>query len=311
MMLLRLDDELRVALQTEDKALEQAWKALFTGWLVTDQTNDPIVCHLHVQDNLPPLPSHPPYFTDDDGILAVYHAPDRGWLLHFLDGALVQVDVAKACISGVVTAGALANGRLEDITFTSLAPLLRRQGYYLVHAFGTSIEGHGVLIVGGSGSGKTTTGLNLLLHGGQLLSNDIVLLQEQAGQIVALPTPGLVGIRPYTFTLLPTLKNWLPMAPATGRFEVAGEVLVNGRYAPPTPIQTILFPQVSHANQLTPQNKAIALAQLLEESIDRWDDKTLAQHMSILQKLARQATCHRLLLGQDMTEQANLLIKAK
>lgn len=310
-MLLRLDDVLEIALQTEDKAVEQAWKNLFTGWLITDKANDPIVCRLHLQNKLPPLPSHPPYFTDDDGILAVYDAPNEGWLLHFWDGALVQVNVAEATISGVVTASALANGRLEDITFTSLAPLLRQRGYYLVHAFGATIEGHGVLIVGGSGSGKTTTGLNLLLHGWQLLSNDIVLLQERDDQVVALPTPGLVGIRPYTFTLLPTLKNWLPMAPATGRFEVAGDELVNGRYAPPTPIHTILFPQVAHANQLTPQNKAIALAHLLEESIDRWDDKTLAQHMSILQKLARQATCHQLLLGQDMTEQANLLIKAR
>jgi serine kinase of HPr protein (carbohydrate metabolism regulator) len=65
----------------------------------------------------------------------------------------------------MVTEGVLRNGRFEDVTFTSLAPLLRRHGYYLLHAFAAVKEGHAILLVGPSGSGKTTTGLHLLEAG--------------------------------------------------------------------------------------------------------------------------------------------------
>jgi hypothetical protein len=44
----------------------------------------------------------------------------------------------------------------------------------------------------------------------------------------------------------------------------------------------------------------------MSESIDRWDESALRQHMTILQKLVRQASAYTLHLGQNLAQLAHL-----
>lgn len=309
----------RISLESADQVLRREWQALFTGWLDDSAAAVDMCLRLRLCAELPSLPPHPPFFRDDDGrlpgeggILSVYGLADEAVLLHFLDGAQVRVPLqagAQAVAEGMLLAQALQYGRFEDITFTSLAPLLRRRGYYLAHAFAASKDGRCVLIVGPSGSGKTTTGLALLAQGWRLLANDVVLLEERNGRIYALPTPGMVQIRAHTFRLLPHLCRLLPQADRPIDMAIAAQVLVNGRWAAPSPVTHLYFPFIEQRPYTTlhRQNRAVALACLMSESIDRWDERALSPHLTILQKLVRQADAYALHLGQRLEEIPDLL----
>jgi hypothetical protein len=203
----------------------------------------------------------------------------------------------------------MRHGRFEDITFTSLAPLLRRAGYFLVHAFAAAKDGQGVLSGGPSGSGKTTTGLSLLLDGGQLLANDVLLLQQRADGVYALPTPGAIGIRPPTLRLLPKLRELVGDLSGSGQIDVTPSLFDWVQWAEPVRVTAVYFPQIESRPQsrLEPQNRAICLAQLMAESVDQWDKAMLLDHMAILQQISQQAAPYILHLGQDAAELPKLL----
>jgi hypothetical protein len=258
--------------------------------------------------SLPPLPSPEPYFRDGSGILSVYRGVEQDTaVLHYLDGALVTVPLGAPSgpmrSSGVVTMGALRNGRFEDITFTSLAPLLRRHGYYLLHAFAVVKNGKCLLLVGPSGSGKTTTGLHLLEQGWQLLANDVVLLERRADGVYALPTPGVVSIRPGTLALLPTLAKRLGITdlPLARPIAISNRQLTGGQWGEGGKVTAVYFPQFSDSPQpLRPLPRAVHLAQLMAESVDRWDETALSAHINLLQSLSHQAPAYQLPLTRGV-----------
>ncbi|MEM7116971.1 MAG: hypothetical protein AAF614_31355 [Chloroflexota bacterium] len=291
----------------------QQWHQIFAGWLVSVTSSEPdIHFSLELRPSLPPPPSPTPFFVDEEQrIVSAYRGANNAIWLHYLDGALLEVPFGAGAnhISGVAEPRILAvNGRFEDIIFTSLAPLLRRRGLFLVHAFAASKNGRCALFVGPSHSGKTTTGLNLLLNGWELLANDVVLLEPRRDGVYAWPTPGTLGIRTKTFDLLPTLQTRLGL-PTPQTVEVTAEQLVNSRWAEPACVEAIFFPEVRQGGEtaVLPHNRAIALTQLMSESIDRWDSDTLNSHITCLQQLCRQATPYRLHLGQDMAQMAQAI----
>ena len=316
-------DQVVVDLASDNNHLIAEWERLFEGWLTTSNPSPPAIIRLTLQAcrQLPALPPDPPFFRDNllpdgSGILSVYRQPQNHVLLHFLDGALVGVpldplaDNKNPEAHGKVTAQALQNGRFEDVTFTSLAPLLRRQGYFLVHAFAAARNGRCVLIVGATRSGKTTTGLNLLLNGWDLLSNDVVMLRHQAEGIYAYPTPGDVGIRRHTFNLLPQLATCLPSKyPTDQAINISGQQLINGRWAKPCIVNAIFLPKIITGNhsKVIPLPRAVCLAHLMQESIDRWDEPCLQAHINILQHLCKQVNTFSLNLGQDMAQVPKLI----
>ena len=73
----------------------------------------------------------------------------------------------------------------------------------LLHAAGLDLGGRGVLVIGPAGDGKTAAVLAALEEPGvRVLSDDLVVMQDN-GRLLALPTP--VAIRPGHRTMLPPL----------------------------------------------------------------------------------------------------------
>ena len=309
-----------VYLQSEAAVVQQYWQRLFAGWLVAGSSAAQARLQLSLVEELPALPDLSPFFVDAAGLpdgvrlLAVYRWA-AGVLLHYWGGAMVHVPLAekRPFLSGHVLPQALLYGRLEDITFTSLAPCLRRHGYFLVHAFGVGKDGRCILIVGPSGSGKTTTGLSLVLAGWELLANDILLIEARPDGIYALPTPGGFSIREETLALLPDCQSLLADAPWTQhKYELTNQQVLNGRRPEPGRVSAIYFCQVEEREraETRPLSQAVTLARLMEQSIDRWDEAMLDEHMSVLQKLSQQAEAYTLHLGRDVFRLPELLAKS-
>lgn len=311
-----LFNDIHVQLASSHQEILSAWTRIFTGWPQITIVSPKIVLKLELVDRLPSLPPFPPFFSDsdrypgDNGILDVYQVEDEHVLLHFLGGALVKVPLKPASsnepfvATGQITDTVFHDGRFLDVTYTSLAPLFRRFGYYMVHAFAAARDDYGVLIVGPSGSGKTTTGLNLILNGWQLLCNDVLLIQDTPDGIIAHPTPDDITIRPKTFKLLPELAKYVPEEAQLDQVvELVGHDLTNGRWAAPTPLRAIYIPKIKagEGSEKRPLSRAICLAQLMAESIDKWDTHTLPAHTDALQSLVSQAQTYSLHLGSNVS----------
>lgn len=329
-MYLRIAD-LSIHLQSHNDSIRKEWARLFAGWpgLITDgeaaagERDDTAVdatLHLEVSDRLPAPPSVPPIFIDNEddtlsgpvGALSVYPTGKNEVLLHFRDAAAVYIplDGQATHLSGRVTRQAFEYGRLEDITFTSLAPLLRHRGYFLIHAFAAVYDGRAILITGPSGSGKTTTGLRLVTAGWGFLSNDIVLLKRQDGVVYAFPMPGHINVRPGSIPLLPWLNPPDQAGWQLGEGEVRRPLKKEiTHWAKPSPIAAIYFPKIEDCSQnlAHPLPQGICLAHLMEQSADRWDIVTLPNHINVLQQLSRQAPGYTLQLSRDLSQLPELL----
>ena len=308
--------KLGIHLQSEHTVIRDHWQHLFHQWFQESLSVIDIVFRLQWVEALPTLPQAALLFSDsqslpdDVGLLSVYQAMGEDVWLHFRSGALVKVPLYKESpqdntpiVSGVMTKQALTYGRFEDITLTSLAPLLRRRGYYLIHAFAVQKNGRAILIVGPSGSGKTTAGLSFCLNGWDLLANDAVLLESRTDGVYALPTPGGIGLRAPTCTLLPGLRPLVDDAPLfDNKYYIERTRLLDGRRPQPARVTMIYLPHVAHQanHHLQKQTQALCLAHLMAESMDRWDPSKFSAHLTLLQQMCQQAPAYILHLGHNM-----------
>lgn len=64
----------------------------------------------------------------------------------------------------------------------------------ILHATCIVVEGHGVLITGPSGSGKSALGLQLMAIGGALVADDRTALSAIDGMLHASPPPTIAGM---------------------------------------------------------------------------------------------------------------------
>ena len=306
-------------LQCDVQGVQVYWQHLFADWLESSCSDVRAQLRLLVTDKLPPLPEETPFFVDsaslpdDVGLLSVYQQGTDEVLLHFWNGALVHVPLAaeRPFLKGYVLPKVLHYGRLEDITYTSLAPFLRRQGYFLVHAFGVCRDAQCLLIVGSSGSGKTTTGLSMIMAGWELLANDILLIEARDSGIYALPTPGGLSIRKETLHLLPDCQQLLTDVPCVrGKYNVTNQLLWPDHTPEAVRISAVYFCQIEEGevSYKRPLSQALALTQLMEQSVDRWDEQMFNQHLNILQQLSQQANCYTLHLGEDVPRLPQLLM---
>lgn len=69
------------------------------------------------------------------------------------------------------------------------------QGLEVFHASAVVLEDRVLAIVGGSGGGKTSVGLNLVLRGMPFFTDDVLALDLRATGLVSMPGPGSANVR--------------------------------------------------------------------------------------------------------------------
>jgi hypothetical protein len=290
---------------------------MLDGWPVQDGGQADLLWHLRLAERLPAPPPEPPLYTPADiapgerNYLAVHQLTDDQLALYFPGVALLLLSLAAGAfpaVSGFVTPAALHPERLENIVARLSPPLLRRRGYHALHGFAAARNGRAVLLVGQSHSGKTTAGLTLLHAGWSFLSNDVALLQERAEGIYVLPFPGLPGVRPYSFELLP----WLRDKPTAYFSEEQSFLCISGwpgQWGEAARVETVCFPQITgeRVSRLVRLNASEGAARLLEQNVQKWDSGQAGKQLTFWQKFVQQTAIYSLRLGENVGKTPDLL----
>jgi serine kinase of HPr protein (carbohydrate metabolism regulator) len=86
-----------------------------------------------------------------------------------------------------------------------------------IHATCISINGHGVLIIGASGRGKSDLALRLIDRGARLVSDDYTNVRAENGKLIASPPETIAG-----------------------KIEIRGLGIVDAPFEPSTPVSLIV-----------------------------------------------------------------------
>jgi hypothetical protein len=206
--------------------------------------------------------------------------PTGSWHLHVVDDETTYEDHSLVA----------ALGRLEWLAVN--AALANREGFFCLHgaALGLPLDRSGVVLVGGSGRGKTTLALGLMLRGFAPFSDDVCLIDPRTLELHALRRAFHVGD-----------GTWAALEPLGGPRRPSETVA--GFFSPPqwasapVPVRWVLFPEYRPQQKpaLIPLSASEAAREILAETLRFERAPRLALEMAA--RLTENAGCFRFLSG--------------
>ena len=196
-----------------------------------------------------------------------------------------------------------------------LLKLLRPLAAYWLHAAGVvSREGLGILIIGASGTGKSTLTIGLTRQGWCYLSDDALLLRRQSDGVVALAWRRHASVDTAAAAVYADLLLSDEAADSTGKHKRRTDIEKSypGQHVASCLPRVLLFSRiVPHApSALVPLDRPTAFKQLLAESgPPLFDRTTMAQHLDVLTHLLQQATPYELRAGLDLYREPGRLMQ--
>lgn len=175
--------QLRV--EASDEWSAQLFNRFFAGWnfATTDirpASKSSFTIKIYTGTTPPPVPSSLEWFETKPGELC--YSDGRTYFLASNSSAILVHPPAASCLE--VWIGDAEEDKdpsaLDRLVFNTIGAALRRCGLFELHSGGV-VEpetGAGVLFVGASGSGKSTTTIRLAAAGWRYLSDDLLLLTE-------------------------------------------------------------------------------------------------------------------------------------
>ena len=293
-----------VKFESPDRTLFKLWTTVFESLLLRETAVPDITIQLETTPQPIPIPEQ--FDFEDKQVGFGLQLKDRNIDFYFHVGALLTIDLEKRTINGRVRPSAFPH--LDDITTICIAPLLRLQNHYLIHSFAAQKGDQTILLVGPSGSGKTTSGLALLQSGWDFLNNDTSLLHDSQKSIQTYPTFDMIRIRSETAALLH--EEQFPIYPTTtASFSKAFKIGL-GKPAELTAVYfTTIIP--NSPTQIKPLPKAVALAKLIEASLDLWDTANMEKHLAFLTRLCDKTAVFELQCGTDIKNLSQIISKNK
>lgn len=290
--------------------LQIYWRA-FRGGPASD--SPPVYVRLDVVDERPTPPQLPlvsagpevSYFLDGDLLVILYH----NW-------ARFDVQLSEERIEGSLVRSVVRDlGSLEDMILIALAPLLRRRGYFTLHAFAAAIDDRALMILGDIGAGKTTTGLSLLARNARLIANDAPLLHiDEHDALHVYAYPGLISAYPDSLAYFPELAALVKSSyhrDNRGKIAFSVEDVWPDAWAWQAAPAALAFPQITPGlsrSWLEPMSAFEALQRLLTQSVESWDAATIPAHLRVLRRLADSAPAFHLHLAPDIPRLPDLLL---
>ena len=240
-------------------------------------------------------------YMEPQKIIADYH-----------DQGLIAIDFASETAQiYVIEPKAMHEDVRVSYFHYALIELLKRRGFYTLHATALEKNGLGILIPGCSGRGKTTAFVSLLRSGYRCVSDDHPLLHEHNGELELLAFEEKVDILENSLKFFPEFhnvgKNKLPDG-LWKRYFFIEDFYDNG-FAMCCQPRMLLFPQVvdSPISHVEPLPKSRALEELLPETMNVFDKRVAKQEFQFLSRLVNQLDCYQLYFGQDVLDLPNLI----
>lgn len=193
--------------------------------------------------------------------------------------------------------------------------LLWRYGFYELHAAGLAKEGKGLLLVGPSGSGKSSLALSLIRQGWHYLSDDMLILRRTPLGVEALPLRKYFKVKRSLTNKYPELTHLLEKP-----LELLNEeayIYVDGTY-PNQSVQrciprTIIFPRITHKgeSQIGPLKQSEAFINLFRSNCYGmyFDHQIARQRLEIMKDLVYQADCYEMSVGLDLYEDPTKILE--
>jgi hypothetical protein len=145
----------------------------------------------------------------------------------------------------VITAQALPGGRQELIPFllvgTVLSFLLTLRGETILHASAVALGGEAVAFLGLSRTGKSTLAALLCSHGAQLVTDDVLRLQEEAGVFRCHFGTGSIRIRPRAARIM----DGFPASAAGRSLDGRHLLRLGAEIKPPPALKALILPRPS------------------------------------------------------------------
>lgn len=302
---------LTVAGGSNDERFFNHWTNSFSSRPVDDNARPDIMCVLDVVDKVPPAPDSEPDFRQ--GELLAYYVKGNTVVAHFPRYGQLVLDLNLGVTLGDIHPVALETyGVIEDLIAIGLSPHLKRRGQFLVHAFSAAWEGEAVLLVGGIGAGKTTTGMSLLNAGWQLLSNDSPIIMDEG---ITMSYPGVLAGYPETFARFPTCAHLAAETPEMqlGRQKllIQAEQIWPDVWLDKAPVKAIVFPVIEEreTHLLEPISTPDTLRRLLPHAVEQWDRPMIPKHLAVLRSLVDNAQGYILHLSPDVLAIPDVLRK--
>lgn len=282
--------------------LDQLWRRSFAVVPCPPVAVPALAIHWQTAAPLPP-PVGAPCLTYQR--LQIWEVPS-GFHLHLGDTAL-DLDLAHGRATGVLGADwpALSLNEQREFFRLTFYLLLRRQGYFGLHANGLAWGEQGVVMAATSGSGKTTFTLSLLRAGWRYVADDALLLAQQGEQVVAHGLRRDCSCTPETLALFPHLQAAVAGTERLARDKrtVSLAAIYGAQYTTRCVPRLLLFPTIGAAAHTTlislPPLEAIS--QLIARSPGMLINKAAVQEqMVVLKTLLQQAQSYRVVLGEDV-----------
>jgi hypothetical protein len=183
-----------------------------------------------------------------------------------------------------------------------LVEILKRRGSYSVHAAGFSKDRKAILIPGTSGAGKSTLAITLLRSGFGYLSDDMVFVRRQPGELRVLGFPEDVDVSDGTISFFPELDFLRHCSKAAGsrKRQVRADEVYRAELVSEARPGAIVFPQISENERsvLRPIGADEAFLELASNVL-LTEARSCQEHLRILSELARETPCYRLATGRD------------
>jgi hypothetical protein len=195
----------------------------------------------------------------------------------------------------------------KDVLLFTFLLLLRRNGFFSLHASGVARRQDGVLFVGPCGSTKSTQAFNLVRHGWKYLGDDTILLRGGVGGVEALALRRDLCLDPALVDVIPELAKWGRSGEFAARgkrqlpmHEMFAKQLID-RAAP----RLLVFPRIcsTSRSKIAPMSQAEALEQLVRQSgVFALDRPAAPAHVRLLSRLVQQTVNMRLDVGRDLRD---------
>lgn len=188
-----------------------------------------------------------------------------------------------------------------------VVPLLRwalDSDMIVMHCAAVGVAGHGVLICGRGGQGKSTLAISCMMLGMDFVSDDYVLL-NLSGRLLSMPIYRTVGINPDMEDLL---KTGLPVLKKDRAFReklLLDTSSVN--YCEELMIDAIIFPVLGDEVGIIPTSPGKALTQLVHSSISQLYVYRDARINRIMLQRLQGLPVYEMTLGRDLHENAVFL----